>query len=364
MKVIPNSAMDAVPHRTKKPARERFPIHLLIVDDEPIIRLGLKKMAEAYMPSFADIRTAENGVDALGKIAAREPNIVISDIRMPKMDGLALCQTIHHHHAHIQTVVVSGYNDFEYAQKCISYGVKHYLLKPVPQSTLHEVFDAMLKKEAPGYIPVTRYVQWIDCVEQCIWTLQTDELNRLMEEWKDYCLQANLSFHQLHELLNECMDMLLKRFQVRHFIPTITMRDIPEGNITIALEAFDDQLRQIEGCLRLSRNGNYKDAMQLAKNYMDDRLSQELSLDEVAKMAGLTPTYFSLLFKKMTNQTFVQYRINKRMAMAKELLGVPHLKIVDIADEVGYDDYSHFTKTFKKVVGISPSEFRSSLGIK
>ncbi|NOU74291.1 response regulator [Paenibacillus sp. LMG 31458] len=339
-------------------------MHLLIVDDEPIIRLGLEKMAEAYFPSFTNIRTAENGLDALEEIDAFEPNIVISDIRMPKMDGLALCQTIHDKHAHIQMLVVSGYNDFEYAQKCMSYGVKHYLLKPVTEASLYEVFDTMIKREAPGYIPVTRYVEWIDRMEQCIWSLQTDELNGLMDQWKAYCLKASLSFYQLRELLNECTDMLLKRFQARHFVPTITLQGIQEGNVKSALDAFDDHLRQIAAGLLKSRKGNYKDPMQEAKAYIDCRLSQELSLDEVASMVGLAPTYFSLLFKKMTNETFVQYRINKRMCKAKELLGVPHLKIIDIADEVGYDDYSHFTKTFKKIVGTSPSEFRTSLGIK
>lgn len=52
------------------------------------------------------------------------------------------------------------------------------------------------------------------------------------------------------------------------------------------------------------------------------------------------------------------------MERAKELLAVPHIRIVDVATGVGYDDYPHFTKTFKKIVGVSPSEFRTRLGIK
>jgi two-component system response regulator YesN len=84
----------------------------------------------------------------------------------------------------------------------------------------------------------------------------------------------------------------------------------------------------------------------------------------VAKMTGLTPTYFSSIFKKMTNETFVQYRIKKRMERAQTLLAIPHMRIVDIAAEVGYEDYSHFTKMFKKLCGYSPSEYRSMLGIK
>lgn len=339
-------------------------MHLLIVDDEPIIRLGLEKMARAYTPPFTDIRTAENGLDALEKIREFEPNIVVTDIRMPKMDGLALCQTICNEYAHIQMIVVSGYSDFEYAQKCISCGVKHYLLKPVAETDLYEVLDSLVKRETPGYIPVTRYVEWIDRMEQCIWSLQSDELDGLMDQWREYCLKANLSASQLEELLAECLGMLLKRFEARHYTPEQPFLPLPMGNVKAALDAFDARLRSIASELYARRKGNYKDPMEEARAFIDSRLSQELSLDEVAQMVGLAPTYFSLLFKKMTNETFVQYRIKKRMEKAKTLLAIPHYKIADIAAEVGYDDYSHFTKTFKKIAGISPSEYRSSLGIK
>ncbi|MNI38021.1 Arabinose operon regulatory protein [compost metagenome] len=104
--------------------------------------------------------------------------------------------------------------------------------------------------------------------------------------------------------------------------------------------------------------------MEEAKAYIDNRLSVEVTLSEVADMVGITPSYFSTLFRKMTGQTFVSYRIHKRMEKAKELLSIPHMRSVDIADEVGYDDYPHFTKTFKKIYGIGPSEYRSSIGIK
>lgn len=70
------------------------------------------------------------------------------------------------------------------------------------------------------------------------------------------------------------------------------------------------------------------------------------------------------LCSKMSNETFISYRINKRMEKARELLAIPHKRTVDIAAEVGYDDYPHFTKTFKKVFGISPSDYRESLGMK
>lgn len=116
--------------------------------------------------------------------------------------------------------------------------------------------------------------------------------------------------------------------------------------------------------LLTARRGNYKDPMEEAKAYIDNHLSVEISLKEVADMVGITPTYFSSLFKKVSGETFVSYRIHKRMEKARELLSIPHMRTVDVAAEVGYEDYPHFTKTFKKISGVSPSEYRSLLGIK
>ncbi|UUZ78841.1 response regulator [Paenibacillus sp. P26] len=144
-------------------------MRLMIVDDEPIIRSGLQKMAQSYAQKFEQIETAENGIVALERIALSEPDLLLTDIRMPKMDGLELCKQVHERYPHMLMVVVSGYDDFDYAQKCLSYGVKHYLLKPVTPPDLHEAFDQILKSRSQGYIPFSRYVDWLERVEQSIW---------------------------------------------------------------------------------------------------------------------------------------------------------------------------------------------------
>jgi two-component system, response regulator YesN len=339
-------------------------MRLLIVDDEPVIRQGLLRMAEQYEPAFTAIQTAENGAAALELIRQSQPDVVMTDIRMPRLNGIELCEILYDEYPHIMVVVISGYNEFEYAQKCIAFGVKHYLLKPADTKDFHEVLDQLIKKPNRAYIMVSRYVEWIDRMEQYIWSLQTDELNRLCVDWREYCHSAGLSLAQLKELLADCYAMLVKRMRTRGYVLQELSEPANASNIKEALEDFDASLhRMVDGLLAV-RHGNIKDPMEEAKTYIDSRLSEEISLDQVAAMIGLTPTYFSALFKKMTNETFVQYRIHRRMEKAKELLAVPHLRIADVASEVGYEDYPHFTKTFKKIVGISPSEYRTGLGIK
>ncbi|TBL69371.1 response regulator [Paenibacillus thalictri] len=338
-------------------------MRLLIVDDEPIIRNGLTKMANDYSQQFETLEMATNGLEAMERIIQTEPDLVLTDIRMPKMDGLELCQKIHEHYPHIQVVVISGYSDFEYAQKCLSYGVKHYLLKPVTPPDLHELFDQIMKSRTPGYIPVSKYVEWTLRLEQSIWSLQEDERLQLQAEWRDHC--AQVSAQQLKELLHDVTALLQKNFleKKRPFHSGVT-EPFQAATKAELFREFEDRLDTLTNDLQTARRGNFKDPMEEAKAYIDTHLSVEVSLKEVADIVGITPTYFSALFKKLTNETFVSYRIHRRMEKARELLSIPHMRTVDVASEVGYDDYPHFTKTFKKIFGISPSEYRLSIGIK
>src|SRR5690606_22268501 len=92
-------------------------------------------------------------------------------------------------------------------------------------------------------------------------------------------------------------------------------------------------------------------------------LADEITLDMMAQRVGMSSTYFSHIFKKETKETFVQYRTRIRMERAKEQLGIPHHRIIDICHAVGYVDYPHFTMTFSKYFGYSPMEYRAKLGI-
>ncbi|NOU97231.1 response regulator [Paenibacillus sp. LMG 31456] len=338
-------------------------MRLLIVDDEPVIRSGLMMMAQSYTHKFQQIETAVNGVDALERIIQFEPDLLLTDIRMPKMDGLELCRKVHESYPHILKVVVSGYSDFDYAQKCLSYGVKHYLLKPVTPPDLHDVFDIIMRSQSEGYIPVSRYVDWVERIEHSIWSLQEDEMSKIMVEWREHC--SHLSASQLKDQLKDAAVLLQKHFQEKNRpLNTDLTEAFSSSSKADLLKEFEERLQTVMTDILAVRRGNFKDPMEEAKAYIDNNLSVDISLKEVADMIGITPNYFSTLFKRMSNETFVSYRINKRMDKARELLSIPHKRTVDIAAEVGYDDYPHFTKTFKKIFGISPSEYRASLGIK
>lgn len=113
---------------------------LLIVDDESIIRNGLKESFDWSRYKISKIETASNGREAIRIIDEFKPHIVLTDIHMPEIDGLELAKYIYINHPLIYTVFLSAYDDFKYAQKAIEYNIKGYILKPVTQNSLNDVF--------------------------------------------------------------------------------------------------------------------------------------------------------------------------------------------------------------------------------
>ena len=112
--------------------------NVLIVDDEQLIRQGLRARIEYLGIDVDEIFEADNGLMALGIQDEHPIDLVITDIRMPDMDGLELIQEMQKKNNQIKFIVLSGYAEFSYAETAIRLGVKAYLLKPVSNDDLKE----------------------------------------------------------------------------------------------------------------------------------------------------------------------------------------------------------------------------------
>lgn len=109
----------------------------LIVDDELYTRQGLKILINWEELGFEICGQAENGEQALELIKTIKPDLVITDIKMPLMNGLELIQKVNEDiELDMKFIVLSGYNDFQYAKKAMRFGVKNYVLKPIEQEEL------------------------------------------------------------------------------------------------------------------------------------------------------------------------------------------------------------------------------------
>ena len=103
----------------------------VIVEDEIRIREGIRKLLLKLDKEYLVAGEAENGMEALDIIRREEPDIVITDVKMPIMDGLEMLQQLDREGIKVKTIVLSAYSEFEYARKAMRMGVTEYLLKPI-----------------------------------------------------------------------------------------------------------------------------------------------------------------------------------------------------------------------------------------
>lgn len=118
---------------------------VLIVDDELIIRQGLKCIIEWNEFGFEIIGEASNGKDALDFILQKKPDVVMLDIRIPKLSGLEVAEQARKQGYQGKIIILSGFSDFKYAQEAIRYNVEYYLTKPIDEEELAETIQKIGK---------------------------------------------------------------------------------------------------------------------------------------------------------------------------------------------------------------------------
>ncbi len=112
---------------------------VLIAEDEPFIGDSIRKMMERFGPEFEVCACVYDGEAALERLEEESFDVVLTDIRMPGMDGIEVLRRIDRDYPNIITVVISGYEIFDYARKALKYHASEYLLKPVSIDNMKEL---------------------------------------------------------------------------------------------------------------------------------------------------------------------------------------------------------------------------------
>lgn len=120
-------------------------LRLIIADDEKIIRETIRSFIDWSSLGIEVVATCKNGLEAYDAILDTYPDIVLTDIKMPGLSGLELIERLTKTHDQIQFILLSGYEEFEYARKAMHYGIKHYLLKPCNEAQIIEAVNDVRK---------------------------------------------------------------------------------------------------------------------------------------------------------------------------------------------------------------------------
>lgn len=124
---------------------------------------------------------------------------------------------------------------------------------------------------------------------------------------------------------------------------------------------LDFMLAKVNQMLLLREEDSVR-PVRLAKQYIHNHYQEQITLEEVSEYVGLTPAYFSVMFKKETEIGFAKYLINERIEGAKDLLRETTFSVAEVCRKVGYNDPKHFTRLFEKNVGVKPAVYRKLYG--
>ncbi|MGG1552753.1 response regulator transcription factor [Paenibacillus ferrarius] len=114
-------------------------IRVIVVEDEELILNNIVKKIQSLDDSFVIMGTAQDGMSALKMLESRTVDVLFTDIQMPAIDGLELLKQVSLQYPHIEKVVISGFNNFDYARQAIKFDVKEYLLKPIITGELEQL---------------------------------------------------------------------------------------------------------------------------------------------------------------------------------------------------------------------------------
>lgn len=488
---------------------------VLIVDDEPWIIKDLKSLIDWETFGFRIVAEASSGEEAEKLIKVHNPDMIISDIRMPEMNGLELVQNIKTRRRDMIIVFISAYSDFTYAQEAINIGAFDYILKPVEveklKSTLRKVFLALeerttinnsiknynntrllteiidmkashskirvrlseygfcqeydnfriiIVKAESTFISIgidiisqdifsnlmkVKYISALMGVNKWIYLINYSSMNKedtikfykkvlsivklykldigvsksfeSLEEVRSFFLQADLMVEnrivtgrhgmyfyrkeKAYSINNICNSMLKtsNQAELRDAIKQIPVKckklrlNIEEiikiynqavlcvarsNAVNMEMEILDKKefayrFSSMEDIVKTLLEGfeTYSDSdvgklvsNNIVRKVIDEinnSFNKKIMISDLAEKFHINSNYLSGLFKNYTGKSFTNYLVEVRINKAAELLDDGELTLYEISEKVGYEDYFHFSKIFKKYKNVSPNVYRKDI---
>ena len=351
---------------------------LVIVEDEDHIRHSLERLIPWNEIGFQVVGAFSDGSDALEYLRENPSDAVLTDIRMARMSGLEMIRCLHEIHPHVKVVILSGYGDFAYAQEAIRYKVEHYLVKPVDEDELMDVFRGIGQQlqayaiSTPDADPIPElYLDEDLCAAVAAdYRLLMLELDLGCKETLLHILDGilrrlqNVALEDVQDALKSLYDLIAENYENRR----LNVQEISGGRFNpdhlysaqsreaIAQLVKEDFMALCSG-LRGNSLAGHHSVIAGVVEYLAAHIHEDISHDELAKKYRIHPGYLSRLFKQEMGQTLSDYLMRIRIEKAALLLKEGRYKIGEIAAMVGYSASSYFSLMFKKYTGCSPREY-------
>lgn len=344
---------------------------VMIVDDMEIVRLQLKRLKVwGEASSFEITEEARNGHEAFLKLQTNAIDLVITDIRMPMVDGVELLENIMREKLVPCVVLLSEYSEFEYARKGLVLGAFDYLVKPVNIADITKLLErAKLfiikkkeeEKKLKAYDPLLDIKQVLTLFEsgESVENLSSSIFNKLIISENDKTRMLSLIERFTEEMLKViCDDMpwFIK------FVDVNQLKNLSDYSLNSSAdlrESYFSFIRNLEAKIFYLYFGkSYGSLINKISKFVLQNVESEISLTIISQNLHMNKNYMGEIFKKKTGISFLDYMTRVKMERAKKLLRESEARSYEISDKLGYKDSEYFSKLFKKYSGVSPIEYR------
>ncbi|WP_123041128.1 response regulator transcription factor [Cohnella candidum] len=392
--------------------------NLLAVEDESIVRVGLRYMIEWEQFGIRWKAEASNGEEALRLLDADDIHIVMTDIRMPGMDGLELAKQIKSRKPAVQIIFLSSYDNFSYAKEALRIGAVDYLHKPTmdedevsgvlrkvieilgQSQSVHEkskphlnetqkneyflsLLDSYTFPNAP-YTPELEHAASPDGYRLISFRKRDDAVQDepdgghlrflsilyLIQEYisKDW---GGLVFHRDHKEIIWIAPVDSEKRAVQadteKYLENLREKVLQLLNVALLYSASPMYRRleelpeaYIQALLRSPLNEQSDNLIvRKSKEFVDKHLLEDITLAKVAAAIHVSSGYLSRVFYKEIGENFSDYIIRNKLEYAQKLLRATNRKVYEIAADIGYSNPHYFSKLFKERVGLTPLEYRN-----
>lgn len=361
----------------------------IIVDDYDIYNNDLKALnVWGEKSGFVIAAEASSGREALSKLNSEPMDLLITDIRMPVVDGIELTSKVLAEKLVKCVVLMSQFSDFEYARKGIASGAFEYLLKPVEEADLLKTLqrarayiserdeelskinylNQVLSNQVSNHYPSEMLKQLVKqlsdgSAEACV------TAKKMLETvWSEVGFDLLKSAYVLNRVMGDLAEAVGREFPwMEKLSGPIPGKDADFSKYEDFRELEDAFIKIVESIVgtvaKFELGIENSKLVRMACKYVLENIDAHISLQILSKKLFISSSYLSLLFKEKTKMNLIDYITFAKMERAKILLSDFSLKNYEIADRLGFS-IEYFSKLFKKTCGMTPTKYRNSLAEK
>lgn len=343
---------------------------ILLVDDDHIVLKSLKALIPWQDLGVDEVFEAKNGEAAFAVAREIKPDIILTDIKMPVMDGLELARKISAEMDDVHIIILSAHEDFAYAKQAMRFGVKSYILKPLDREKISQLCEEVrnlveIKRNKRNTL---KRINSDKLESSTVEALKKSDMAYVSRIFEKDLHDGNITISEVSGICLKFINILFSYFRLVGITnkPLNKSRDdIFEGFYRLKLrneminytyQLYLDVLQFMEQ----KKDMHSEAIMECVKKLIyENYYNCDLNVTYIAEKLNLSQSYLSFLSRQHMGVNISSYITQVRMEKAREFLKDPVIPVSEVAARAGYSDSNYFAKAFRKIVGKSPSEYRN-----